>query len=109
MASCEAATEAVWLRGLLSNLGASQGAPTTIWEDNQGAIKLSKDDCLHSQTKHIAARHHFVRERSESGEVRLDKMATEEMPADMLTKSLAGMRVAKLSASIGLHRRAEVL
>jgi hypothetical protein len=109
MAACEAATEAIWLRGLLSELGASQEEPTTIYEDNNGAIKISKNDCSHSRTKHIAVRLHFVRERVKTGEIDLVKLSTNEMVADMLTKPLNRNKVTEFSAALGLHRRAEVL
>ena len=38
-----AVNEAVWLRKLLSELGCDFLDPTTIWEDNQSCIRLSKD------------------------------------------------------------------
>jgi hypothetical protein len=36
-----ACQEAVWLRRLLSDIGLKHDVPSTIFEDNQGAIKLS--------------------------------------------------------------------
>ena len=46
-ALCSATQEAVWLRGLLKSIGFEQVQPTTVYEDNQGAIALSKN---HAQT-----------------------------------------------------------
>ena len=38
-----AAQEAIWLRRLMKDLGRQMDAPTTIYEDNQGAIELAKN------------------------------------------------------------------
>ena len=35
--------EAVWLRHLLADLGYSMNSPTTVFEDNQGAIEHNSD------------------------------------------------------------------
>ena len=37
-----ACQEAVWLRRLLAGIGLEQKESSTIYEDNQGAIELSK-------------------------------------------------------------------
>ena len=44
-------------------------APTTIYEDNQGAIELAKNAKYQNQTKHIDICHHFVCERVVSSEI----------------------------------------
>ena len=62
MAACEATTEAMWLRGFLSDLGYEQKKPTVIYGDNEGAVALTKNDCYHARTKHIDIRYHYVRE-----------------------------------------------
>ena len=66
-----AVQEAVFLRRLLGDLGFAQGDPTTIFEDNQGCIYTSENSGLQQRTKHIDLRHHFIRERVESGEIKL--------------------------------------
>ena len=47
------------------------GAPTTICEDNQGAIKIADNPINHPKTKHIAVRYHAIRDHISNGEVRL--------------------------------------
>lgn len=59
-----------------------------IHEDNEACIQMSKNPVNHSKAKHIDLHYHFVRERVESGEVRLDWVSTSEMIADMLTKAV---------------------
>ncbi len=48
-----ACQEGVWLRRLLSDIKLKQVDPTTIYEDNQGAIQLSRNPKFHNRTKHI--------------------------------------------------------
>ena len=83
-----ATQEAVWLRRLLHDIGVDIQLPTTIFEDNQGAIDLSKNPKHHNGTKHIDICHHFVRERVASKEVAVSYCPTDEMTADVLTKGL---------------------
>ena len=47
-----AAQEAVWLRKLMNDIGLTQKTPSIIYEDNQGAIELSKNAKFHNRTKH---------------------------------------------------------
>jgi hypothetical protein len=93
MAACAATQEAVYLRRLMEGLGYKQEAATVILEDNQGCIALSENPVLHQRTKHIDVRYHFVRERVESGEVRLVYVPTEHQLADLMTKPLNKPRV----------------
>ena len=37
----------------MEDLGRQMVAPTTIYEDNQGAIELAKNAKYHNRTKHI--------------------------------------------------------
>ena len=48
-----AAQEAIWLRRLLADIGFGDLNPTVIYEDNNGAIDLSKNPKHHNRTKHI--------------------------------------------------------
>ena len=63
VALISATQEAVWLRRLMKDIGRQMGAPTTIYEDNQGAIELAKNAKCHNRTEHIDICHHFVSER----------------------------------------------
>ena len=86
MALCSATSESVWLRLLLSDMGFEQKTPTTIYEDNQGAIALSKNTKNSTRVKHIGVQYHFIRERVETGEIQLEYIDTHEMTADIFTK-----------------------
>ena len=81
-----ATQEAVWLRCLMEDLGRQMNAPTTIYEDKQGAIKKAKNSKYHNRTKHIDVCHHFVRERIFSNEVQLTYCPSGDTIAGMMTK-----------------------
>ncbi|GJU39985.1 hypothetical protein Tco_1192942 [Tanacetum coccineum] len=56
--------------------------------DNKGAIDLSKNPVLHSRTKHIEIRHHFLRDNVQKGNISIEKVASKDNIADILTKPL---------------------
>ena len=64
-----ATQEAFWLRRLINDLGNRMISPTLIYEDNQGAIQLSRNPRFDNRTKHIDVSYHFVRERVTSKEI----------------------------------------
>ena len=88
IAASLATQEALWLRSLMADLKFVQGKPTIIFEDNQGAVALSKNPRYHARTKHVDIKHHFVRDKFESGEIIITYCSTNDMIADMLTKAL---------------------
>ena len=73
-----------------------------IFADNQGAIKLSKNPQHHNRTKHIDVKYHFIRESSQSGLIQLTYIPTDEMVADILTKSLPRDRHEKHMKGMGM-------
>ncbi|CAB4026703.1 Retrovirus-related Pol poly from transposon TNT 1-94, partial [Paramuricea clavata] len=83
-----ACQEAVRLRRFLSDIGLKQDVPSTIFEDNQGAIELSKNNKFHNRTKHIDVSFHFIREQVNRNIVCVKYCRTENMLADVMTKAL---------------------
>ena len=96
MAASAAAQEALWLRMILEELGISLDKPLILREDNKSAISFSEHPGEHRRTKHIDYRHHFVRERVQKKDIRLDYIDTEDQLADILTKALDTNRFLKL-------------
>ncbi|KAH9659029.1 hypothetical protein KPL70_023708 [Citrus sinensis] len=90
MAITEAVKEAIWLQGLLENLGLAQEY-INVYCDSQSAIHLTKNEVYHARTKHIDVRFHFVREIINEGKIFLQKIKTAENPADMLTKTVVAL------------------
>jgi hypothetical protein len=62
VATTHASKEAIWLRRLISEPFPLSTSPTTLYCDNQAAIKLTIDDNYHARTKHIDIRYHFIRQ-----------------------------------------------
>jgi len=82
MAVTEAVKEAIWLRGLVEDLGLHQGV-TTVFCDSQSTIHLMKHQIYHERTKHIDVRYHFIREIEV---IKVKKIGAADNPADMMTK-----------------------
>ena len=97
MAMTEAMKEAIWLQGLLDDLGVDQDL-LKINCDSMSAIYLAKNQVYHARTKHIDVRFHFVREILDEGDIELLKIHTSENPADMLTKVVSGVKFAHCEA-----------
>uniref|UniRef100_A0A2N9FA25 Integrase catalytic domain-containing protein n=1 Tax=Fagus sylvatica TaxID=28930 RepID=A0A2N9FA25_FAGSY len=85
MAVAEVAKEALWLKGLVKELGLNQGG-VQMHCDSQSAIYLAKNQVYHARTKHINVRFHKIRELIVTGDIVLEKVHTSENAADMLTK-----------------------
>ncbi|KAL3821238.1 hypothetical protein ACJIZ3_007143 [Penstemon smallii] len=85
MAAGEAMKEAIWIHGLIKDLGVHQ-EQVEVYCDSQSAIHLAKNQVHHARTKHIDVRFHFVREIVDEGTILLVKIGTADNPADMLTK-----------------------
>ncbi|KAE8727716.1 putative ribonuclease H protein [Hibiscus syriacus] len=85
MAAAEAAKEALWLTGLVKELGVQQGGLLLLC-DNQSVIHLDKNQVYRARTKYIDVCFHKIRELVASGEVLFQKVHTNENVADMFTK-----------------------
>ncbi|XP_070019638.1 secreted RxLR effector protein 161-like [Nicotiana sylvestris] len=59
IAITEVVKEAIWLQGLVSDLGLAQ-KKTQVFCDIQSVIHLTKNYMFHERTNHIKARHHFI-------------------------------------------------
>jgi hypothetical protein len=88
IACCEATKEAVWLRRVLEGVNHSQEEATTVYVDNQSAIKLVKNPELHSRSKHIEVQYHYVREQALKSRIKVEYISTTVQLADINTKAL---------------------
>jgi len=62
--------------------------PISIFCDNTSAISISKDPVMHSKTKHIPIKYHFLQEQVLEQKVKLEYVPSKEQVADILTKPL---------------------
>ena len=102
IALCLAAQEAIWLRSLLESLGFKQSKATKLYEDNQGAIALTKNPKTHSRTKHIDIKYHYIREAVDKKDIELVYCPTDKMVADILTKGLPRPKFDELRSLMGI-------
>jgi hypothetical protein len=86
VAAFHASRTVFYYRQLLEELGHHQGAPTTIWEDNQACIAQSKNPVNHARCKHILLKYHYLRDLTTSHIVKLEYICTKNQLADILTK-----------------------
>ena len=82
MALTKAVKEAIWLGGLLDELGFSR-KQISIYSDSQSAICLTNNLVFHVRMKHIDVRYQFVQEIISEGRILLE---TVEKLIDILTK-----------------------
>lgn len=103
MAISEACKEAIYLKSLMYEI---VGCNYTIilYNDNQGAQRLTENPLFHRRTKHIDIRHHFVREAVADNIVKIVYLSTSEMPADLLTKGLSSIKHNQFVKQLGLQK-----
>ena len=79
-----------------------------IFCDNTSAIAISNNPSMHSRTKHIDIRyhfirdHHFVRDHIMKGDIELHFVPIELQLADIFTKPLSEPRFMTLVAELGM-------
>ncbi|GJR62252.1 putative ribonuclease H-like domain-containing protein [Tanacetum coccineum] len=66
------------------------------------AVKAAENPVYHSKTKHIAIRHHFIRDAYEKKLIQVLKIHTDDNVADLLTKAFDVSRFQFLVVSIGM-------
>lgn len=59
---------------IMKNLGINISKPIPIMCGNTSAINILKKSVMHSRTKHIAIRYHFLKEKVAEGAVKLEFM-----------------------------------
>ena len=87
MAASMAATEILYFRGLLFELG-HELDPTVLYVDNQGAVELSRDMKSCQRSRHIERRYLRIRELVATGDIVVKFIATFSNSSDILTKPL---------------------
>ena len=86
----DAVKELLVLRQVWRFMIPGKGMPCfPVFEDNQGALQLSKNPVSNSNSKHIDVRHHFLRELVRQGDIIVNHVPSEYQHADILTKVLA--------------------
>jgi hypothetical protein len=98
-----ASQEALWLRQILSEFGFQHQHPTSLWCDNQSAIKLAKDPVQHQRIKHIELHMHFIRKLIHDKVIEVLFCPTEDQVVDIFTNSLIEEKFSKLRSMLGVQ------
>ena len=85
-ASC--CTKLLWMMQTLQNIQITCTTPISIICDNTSAIIISKNPVMHSKTKHIPIKYHFLCEQVLEQKVKLEYAPSKEQVADIFTKPL---------------------
>ncbi|GJZ54887.1 putative retrotransposon protein [Tanacetum coccineum] len=87
----DAYKEAVWVRKFISGLGVvpTIEEPISIYYDNNGAITIANKSGISEGARHFRAKVHYLREVIEFGDIKLEKVHTDDNLADPFTKALA--------------------
>ena len=70
---------------VLEELGVQLAGPVVIREDDKACQMFTDHAGSFARTKHIDVRYHFLRERAERGDIRVDYVCSEEQVADIFT------------------------
>ena len=85
--------ENIWQREFLGQLGIfTEVPPTSVFQDNRAALLLSAGAPSHKRSKHFGLQFALFRGYVKKKELKLFHVRTGELPADMLTKSLAPLK-----------------
>jgi hypothetical protein len=98
-----ASQEALWLRQILSEFGFQHQHPTSLWCDNQSAIKIAKDPVQHQRIKHIELHMHFIKKLIHDKVIEVLFCPTEDQVADIFTNSLIEEKFSKLRSMLGVQ------
>ncbi|KAL0319720.1 UNVERIFIED_CONTAM: Retrovirus-related Pol polyprotein from transposon TNT 1-94 [Sesamum radiatum] len=78
LAATTCACQAIWLRRILEELNFKQSGATTVFCDNNSAIKLSRNSVLHGRSKHIDVKFYFLRELTNDRVINLQFCRSDE-------------------------------
>ena len=104
IAATHTTKETLWLVSLIRQIFSHLDLPMMLYNDNQSAIALAKDQQYHMCTKHIDIRFHFICWVIKEGKIKLVYCPTEEMVANTLTKALPSVRVKNFAHALGLRK-----
>ena len=107
ISAVEAGKEILWMRQFMGEIGYNVSGPSLLKMDNQSAIAVSKNPEHHGKMKHLSLRLFWLRDAVQDGLIAPVFVATENMAADIFTKSLDRQKVQKFSRMLGLGRAEE--
>nr|GEV24767.1 hypothetical protein [Tanacetum cinerariifolium] len=104
IAAFDDSKEAVWVRKFISGLGVVPiiKEPISMYCDNTGAIAIANESGITKVARHFRAKVHYLREVIEFGDIKLEKVHTDDNLADPFTKALAFPKPSEHTKNIGM-------
>ena len=102
IAAAGCCTQILWMKQMLKDMHIQSEDPIPIFCDNTSAISISKNPVMHSKTKHIPIKYHFLREQVLSNVIKLEYVGTKEQIADIFTKPLPKCQFEVLRGQLGV-------
>ena len=90
------------MKQTLQDIHVTCDEPILILCDNTSAISISKNPIMHSKTKHIPIKFHFLREQVTEKNIKLEYIQTKDQVADIFTKPLSRDTFEYLRGKLGV-------
>jgi hypothetical protein len=90
------------MKQTLTDIQVEYDEPIPIYYDNTSAISISKNPVMHSKTKQIPIKYHFLREQVAEKNIRVEYVGTKEQVAYIFTKSLPWEALEYLRQRLGV-------
>jgi hypothetical protein len=88
IAAATCCTQVLWMKQTLTDIQVEYNDPIPIYCDNKSAISISKNLVMHSKTKHIPIKYHFLWEQVAEKNIIVEYVGTKEQVEDIFTKPL---------------------
>ncbi|GJY98524.1 hypothetical protein Tco_0515434 [Tanacetum coccineum] len=100
----DASKEAVWVRKFIYGLGVVPiiEEPINMYCDNTGGIAIANESGITKGARHFRAKVHYLREVIKFGDIKLEKVHTDEHLVDPFTKALAFPKHSEHTKNIGM-------
>eukprot|EP00253_Pinus_taeda_P031273 PITA_31273 len=95
-------TQLHWMIQTLQDFQITCTTPISILCDSTSAINISKNPVMHSKTKHIPIKYHFLQEQVLEQKVKLEYVPSKEQVVDILTKPLPRKTFEYLKQKLGV-------
>ena len=101
VAAASCCSQLLWISYTLSDFG-EECSRIPLLCDSTSAISVAKNPVLHSRTKHIEVRYHFLRDNVEKGKIVLSHVPTQDQIADIFNKPLDQATFTRLRGELGV-------
>ena len=95
-------TNIVWIKEPLKGVKEEITEPMILYCDNTSVINISKNLMMHTKTKHIVIKYHYLRELVQDKEVKVEYVNTKDKIVDIFTKTLPKDAHEYLRGKLGL-------